>query len=75
MRYYVYPGYVPGTKLDPYKEVIIDEEGNWVPKYTVTPTPPPTPTPKPTLSPTPKPTSSPTPQPTPEPTQPPDDNG
>lgn len=73
-RYYVYPGYVPGTKLDPYKEVIIDENGNWVPKYssppspTPTSTPKPSPTPKPTPVPTPPPTPKPTPEPTPEPT-------
>jgi hypothetical protein len=65
-RYYVYPGYVPGTKLDPYKEVIIDENGNWVPKYSSPPSPTPTSTPKP--SPTPKPTPVPTPPPTPKPT-------
>jgi hypothetical protein len=78
-RYYVYPGYVPGTKLDPYKEVIIDENGNWVPKYssppspTPTSTPKPSPTPKPTPVPTPPPTPKPTPEPTPEPTPDPGD--
>lgn len=39
-RYYVYPGYVEGTPLDPSKEVIVDADGNWVPKYSHTDTEP-----------------------------------
>ncbi len=63
-RYYVYPGYVAGTPLDPSKEVIVDANGNWVPKYSHTDTEP---TQEPPVSPT-EPTTPPAimpPEPTP----------
>lgn len=42
-RYYVYKGYKAGAALDPYKEMIQDENGKFVRKYPNQPTPTPSP--------------------------------